>query len=323
MKKKIVMSIMVASMLAGLCACTGSNAAKDDNKAQTSTEKTTEHDTQNSEMNATEKASESATEYTEKNTEKDTEKSSEKPADTQNSEADDSETEKSGYSAATDKSDAEVEDFAKKITEDFKNKDWQSLAEKISYPITINEKYYADKDKFTKNDWSKEFSDEFIDNVAKAKTSDLFCNWSGIMLDDGSVWFVQDGDKLVISAINYNDGNNKPDSSSGIVGHFKLDMNMTEKNLKNYSSLQEMFGTGIQLGGSMSINEDNTFSMSLALEQELSGTYDQDENVINVKAKDESGNEEELTMSFETIDGTFYIKSECSGESIYWTKLAE
>lgn len=323
MKKKIVMSIMVASMLVGLCACTSSNADKGDNNAQTGTEKTTEHDTQNSEMNTTEKTSESATEDTEKNTEKDTEKSSENPADTQNSEANDSETEQSEYSVATDKSTAEVEDFAKKITADFKNKDWQSLAEKISYPITINEKYYANKDKFTKNDWSKEFSAEFIDNVANAKTSDLFCNWSGIMLDDGSVWFLEEGDKLVISAINYNDGSNKPDSSSGIVGHFKLDMNMTEKNLKNYSSLQEMFGTGIQLGGNMSINEDNTFSMSLALEQELSGTYDQDENVINVKAKDERGDEEELTMSFETIDGTFYIISECYGENIYWTKLAE
>ena len=59
----------------------------------------------------------------------------------ENSQVVNSEAEEGKYGACTSKSDEEVEAFVKEIITYFEKEDWESLADHISYPITINEKY--------------------------------------------------------------------------------------------------------------------------------------------------------------------------------------
>lgn len=294
MRNKFIVAILVLGICTSFWAC-----GKTDTIVEKETESATEQETEVATGNNTES-------NTESNTENDTESTSDYD-----------------YSACTSKSVQEVEDFAKQITVYFQNQDWKSLADNTYFPNTINNKYYDSKEKFLNTDWSKEFSEEFKKSVADAKTTELFCNWQGIMMADGEIWINEIDNKLMVSTINFYDGSNKADASSGIVGHWVLDMAKTEENLKNYGSLQEIFGTGIHVGASLDINSDNTFEMSLALSDQWEGTYDQDENLINLKYTDITGESAEATFSFEMIDDQLYIISEYADEQMYWTKLAE
>lgn len=302
MKNKFIVAILVLGICTSFIAC-----GKKDNVVEKETESATEQET------------EVTTEYnTESNTESDTESNTES-----NTENDTESTSDYGYSACTSKSVQEVEDFAKQITVYFQNEDWKSLADNTYFPNTINNKYYDSKEKFLNTDWSKEFSEEFKKSVADAKTTELFCNWQGIMMADGEIWINEIDNKLMVSTINFYDGSNKADASSGIVGHWVLDMAKTEENLKNYGSLQEIFGTGIHVGATLDINADNTFELELALADAWKGTYNQDENMINVQYKDLTGENVEAVFSYEMIDDELYIISEYADEQMYWTKLAE
>lgn len=227
------------------------------------------------------------------------------------------------YSICTYKTAKEVESFAKLVADYYASEDWNLLAQIVHYPITINDKYYSDKDKFLAEDWSKVFSDSFKKKIAEAKTSDLFCNWQGIALADGEIWMNEIDNALYVSSINYFDGTNVEDGSSGIVGHWNFDLEMTENNLKEYSSIMEFMGSGVHIGGSLDINEDGTFELSLALADYMKGTYSQSDNEINLSYTDGFGETGETTIAYENVDGSFYIISEYAGEQIFWNKLAE
>lgn len=227
------------------------------------------------------------------------------------------------YSICTYKTAKEVENFAKLVTDYFANEDWNSLGKIVNYPIIINDKYYADMDKFLDEDWSKAFSSSYIKRISEAQTSNLFCNWQGIALADGEIWINEIDSDLYVSSINYYDGSNVGYESSGIVGHWIFDLEMTQANLKEYSSVMEFLGSGVHTGGSLDINADGTFELSLAISDYMQGTYSQNENEIALSYTDGFGENGETTITYEKIDGISYIISEFEGEKIFWVKLAE
>ena len=311
MKKKLLMMIMTAGISISFAACQNLSDVKQEN-VNTETESETQsllglegiRNTEN--VEDTQNVSETTPESEE-----------------ENSQVVNSEAEEGKYGACTSKSDEEVEAFVKEIITYFEKEDWESLADHISYPITINEKYYKNKEKFLKTDWSKTFSQNYKNSVINALPMDMFCNWQGIMLDNGLLWFIEEDNQLVVSAINYHDGTNQPDESTGVVGHWELDQSKTEEELNTYSSLMEIFGTGIHVGATLDITSEGTFEMSLALAEYNQGTYQQDENLLMLKYKDMNGTDVETDIVFENIDGKMYIISEYAGEKMYWSKLAE
>lgn len=106
-------------------------------------------------------------------------------------ETEDGESDQDYYAVCTTKSKDEVENFAEQIINCFELKDWKTLSVKIHYPITINEKYYASKEAFLETDWSNVFTQEFVERVVNSETTNLFCSWRGISVENGSLWFVQ------------------------------------------------------------------------------------------------------------------------------------
>lgn len=111
------------------------------------------------------------------------------------------------YSAATDISAWEVERFAGSIRKEILSGDFEGLAQKIAFPIVIDGRAYANKEEFLSADFVAAPDGAFLESMEQAPTQNLFCNWQGMMMGNGEVWFagVPDGGtgtQLKVIAIN-------------------------------------------------------------------------------------------------------------------------
>lgn len=90
------------------------------------------------------------------------------------------------YTIATNISKNEVEDFMEKVKNAIVNQDMDTLYPLISYPIKIKEVEYKEEDSLKAA--KIKFEESYIQEVKKASTKDMFCNYQGIMLGNGEVW---------------------------------------------------------------------------------------------------------------------------------------
>ena len=97
------------------------------------------------------------------------------------------------YSIASGRSAWEIERFAEDIRRDLFSGDYESLSEKISYPITIDGIVYENSAEFLSADFIGKPSETFLENIRLESVSDvgLFCNEQGFMLGRGEVWFAE------------------------------------------------------------------------------------------------------------------------------------
>lgn len=107
---------------------------------------------------------------------------------------------------------AETETFAKEVKQELFDGDWESLSQKMQYPVRIGNIVYGNSDQILKNaeQIQADFVPEFWDNLEEETCENMFNNSEGIMLGRGQVWFASfrhnDGtEELLILAIN-NDG---------------------------------------------------------------------------------------------------------------------
>lgn len=221
------------------------------------------------------------------------------------------------YGVCTDFSKTEVESYMAEVLDDFKKEDWEAIASKIYYPITVNETYYANEEAFLSADWSKYLKGSFMDEINAAEAKDMFCNWTGI--NAGPVWINQVDNTLKIIAMNYWEEATQSKPEEGLVGSYEMDIEKTQCNLKNYSDIMDLFGTGFRAGSDFSLREDGTFSYSLAIAQYFTGTYKKEENILYLYSEDL---EEALEVKMVTLDGVDYLISQYDEEEIYWKKLA-
>lgn len=92
------------------------------------------------------------------------------------------------YAAATSRPGWEVESFARDVRQRILEKDWEGLADFVSYPITIGNLTCTDREDFVKGEFADRISEEYLEELAKETCEDMFCNWQGIMLANGKVW---------------------------------------------------------------------------------------------------------------------------------------
>ena len=83
----------------------------------------------------------------------------------------------------------EVEQFAEEIKNDVLKHDWDALSEKISYPIAINGTTVNNREDFLKLDIDGKLNQEFVEAVRAETCRKMFCNWQGVMMGDGQIWF--------------------------------------------------------------------------------------------------------------------------------------
>lgn len=113
------------------------------------------------------------------------------------------------YAVCTDIEKEKVEAFASQVKRQILEQDWTALAEEIAYPITIAGVSYSDKAAFLAADLSVILTDTFVQDLENETCVDMFCNWQGIMLGNGEVWFGEvlnedlTSQGLKVTAINY------------------------------------------------------------------------------------------------------------------------
>ena len=93
------------------------------------------------------------------------------------------------YEVATSMPADEVEEFAMSIKADVLNHDWETLSEKIVYPISIDGFVLNGSSDFMELDFDRKLSQEFVDVIRLESCREMFCNWQGIMMGNtGKIW---------------------------------------------------------------------------------------------------------------------------------------
>lgn len=102
------------------------------------------------------------------------------------------ETEEDYYRVATSLPASEVERFASDVRNDILLRDWESLSQKIAYPITINKTAIPDKETFLELDMDGLLNSEFLKAIEEESCRRMFCNWQGISMGNaGQIWIAQ------------------------------------------------------------------------------------------------------------------------------------
>lgn len=104
------------------------------------------------------------------------------------------------YSVATSLSAAEVEAFAKIVRNNVLTENWDALADKVSYPLTIQDQEIQEEQKFL--EWMEIFSlnPSFAEALSNETCAAMFCNWQGICMGDGQIWINEVGGKLKVTS---------------------------------------------------------------------------------------------------------------------------
>jgi hypothetical protein len=95
------------------------------------------------------------------------------------------------YSVFTDAKPEEVEAFAQKIVDATLAKDWDTIGDMIEYPIGNTElnNICNNKEEFVAYATETGFEEEYFTALSKWQVADLWGNWQGACIDDGSIWF--------------------------------------------------------------------------------------------------------------------------------------
>lgn len=106
------------------------------------------------------------------------------------------------YAVVTDLGTKRVEAFAAEVRQNVLDKNWDALADKISYSITIQNQEIREKKKFI--EWMElfELDSSFTEAIRNESCTAMFCNWQGICMADGKIWFNEVDGELKLTAVN-------------------------------------------------------------------------------------------------------------------------
>lgn len=112
------------------------------------------------------------------------------------------------YKVCTSLPAQDVENYAGNIRSFILSHDWNSLAEELFYPITINGTTCSDSAAFLALDIDSHISPEFLNAIEAETCQQMFCNWQGISMGaEGQIWIEEktgnDGNAtLKVTALN-------------------------------------------------------------------------------------------------------------------------
>ena len=106
------------------------------------------------------------------------------------------------YTVATNFSVEKVESFAKIVRSNVLQENWEALRDKVQLPVTIQGQKVSDWDSFV--EWMEIFALNplLTDRMERESCTAMFCNWQGISMARGLVWFKEMNGELKITAVN-------------------------------------------------------------------------------------------------------------------------
>ncbi|MBR6403427.1 MAG: hypothetical protein IKS48_08600 [Eubacterium sp.] len=96
------------------------------------------------------------------------------------------------FPGASNATKADVQAFVEGVVNDVKNSSWDSLGDKLRYPINIGSTEVADKDEFVTLMGNATVAQTFVDSITEGDASILGSNGQGIMVFDGLIWICDD-----------------------------------------------------------------------------------------------------------------------------------
>ena len=112
------------------------------------------------------------------------------------------------YEVCTGYGKTEVEAYAKDIKNAIMNRDWDLVADEISYPIRMGDKEYTNAKDWKQAPFDELFTADFYQTLEAEGCENMFCNYQGIMLGNGQVWIGEvldkngENGKLKVIAVN-------------------------------------------------------------------------------------------------------------------------
>lgn len=107
-----------------------------------------------------------------------------------------------GYALVTERSIMEVESFAAGLRKNVLEENWEAFSRKVKYPMTIGEITVTDRWGLVELIAQNSVSDSFTRAIREEMCFAMFCNWQGICMGDGQLWFNEADGELKVTAIN-------------------------------------------------------------------------------------------------------------------------
>lgn len=106
------------------------------------------------------------------------------------------------YAVATKLPSEQVEAFAKVVRHNMLQKNWEAMENKVHFPLTVQDQEIQDWKGFL--EWMNAFSlySSCWKQLEQESCEAMFCNWQGICMAEGFIWFNEVEGKLKITAIN-------------------------------------------------------------------------------------------------------------------------
>lgn len=107
------------------------------------------------------------------------------------------------YMLATSQPASVVEEFAMAVRNDILLGDWESLSQKIAYPITIKETTVTNEEGFLHLGIDSQLSMEFVEAIEEESCRQMFCNWQGVSMGNaGQIWLGSVAGEMKVIALN-------------------------------------------------------------------------------------------------------------------------
>lgn len=122
------------------------------------------------------------------------------------------------------------------------------------------------------------------------------------------------------------EGDSTQGSLTGYIGTWQLQVDKTEENLKEYGSMQEMFGTGLSYGAEIVIEEEGAFHFYIGIGVGGDGQCQSDDNGLTVSVtplEGKDGGALHYRLMLEESKDVEYLVMDYDGERLYWTKFDE
>ena len=95
------------------------------------------------------------------------------------------------YARVTQKSQTEVEEYARQVKELFLSHKWDKIAEMISYPIEINGIVYRTPSEIEHIQLEQNYSEMFMSALKQERCQKMYCDSDGICLGSGEIWIAE------------------------------------------------------------------------------------------------------------------------------------
>ena len=185
------------------------------------------------------------------------------------------------YARVTQKSQTEVEEYAKQVKELFLSHKWDKIAEMISYPIEINGIVYRTPSEIEHIQLEQNYSEMFMSALKQERCQKMYCDSDGICLGSGEIWIaeVERNGSKELKIVSINRLIKREEETNLLVREKRRELDLTVTHEMKY-----IYDNQEQLWKKIEYNSEGT------VEEVCERNYDEVGNLLKEATYDSDGN---------------------------------